>query len=52
LAHVVIILEQYANTFAAALPTALAFDIQDGKINSGQSLLLNTFGVDFVWYQR
>ena len=47
--QVVMILEQYGNTSAATVPTALDAAIKDGRIQRGQHLLLEAFGGGFAW---
>jgi 3-oxoacyl-[acyl-carrier-protein] synthase-3 len=49
LEQVVITLEQYGNTSAATVPTALDAAIRDGRIQRGQILLLEAFGGGFTW---
>jgi 3-oxoacyl-[acyl-carrier-protein] synthase-3 len=49
LEQVVITLEQYGNTSAATVPTALDTAIRDGRIQRGQNLLLEAFGGGFAW---
>ena len=47
--QVVITLEQYGNTSAATVPTALDTAIRDGRIKRGQNLLLEAFGGGYAW---
>ena len=47
--QVVITLQQYGNTSAATVPTALDTAIRDGRIQRGQLLLLEAFGGGFAW---
>ena len=47
--QVVVTLEQYGNTSAATVPTALDTAIRDGRIKRGQTLLLEAFGGGFAW---
>lgn len=47
--QVVITLENYGNTSAATVPTALDAAIRDGRIKRGQNLLLEAFGGGFAW---
>jgi 3-oxoacyl-[acyl-carrier-protein] synthase-3 len=47
--QVVMTLEQYGNTSAATVPTALDTAIRDGRIQRGQNLLLEAFGGGFAW---
>jgi 3-oxoacyl-[acyl-carrier-protein] synthase-3 len=49
LERVVMTLEQYGNTSAATVPTALDTAIRDGRIKRGQNLLLEAFGGGFTW---
>lgn len=47
--QVVLTLENYGNTSAATVPTALDAAIRDGRIKRGQNLLLEAFGGGFAW---
>ena len=47
--QVVMTLENYGNTSAATVPTALDTAIRDGRIQRGQNLLLEAFGGGFAW---
>ena len=47
--QVVLTLEDYGNTSAATVPTALDTAIRDGRIKRGQNLLLEAFGGGFAW---
>ncbi|WP_416308418.1 beta-ketoacyl-ACP synthase III [Neptunicella sp. SCSIO 80796] len=47
--QVVMTLEQFGNTSAATVPTALDTAIRDGRIKRGQNLLLEAFGGGFTW---
>ena len=47
--QVVINLDKYGNTSAATVPTALDAAIRDGRIQRGQTLLLEAFGSGFTW---
>ena len=47
--QVVLTLEQYGNTSAATVPTALDTAIRDRRIQRGQHLLLEAFGGGFAW---
>lgn len=47
--QVVLTLEQYGNTSAATVPTALDTAVRDGRIQRGQNLLLEAFGGGFAW---
>ncbi len=47
--QVVVTLDKYGNTSAATIPTALDIAIRDGRIQRGQTLLLEAFGSGFTW---
>lgn len=47
--QVVINLDRYGNTSAATVPTALDEAVRDGRIQRGQTLLLEAFGGGFAW---
>ena len=47
--RVVLTLEQFGNTSAATVPTALDTAIRDGRIQRGHNLLLEAFGGGFAW---
>lgn len=47
--QVVINLDKYGNTSAATVPTALDEAVRDGRIQRGQTLLLEAFGGGFAW---
>ncbi len=47
--QVVINLDRYGNTSAATVPTALDEAVRDGRIQSGQTILLEAFGSGFAW---
>lgn len=47
--QVVVTLQDYGNTSAATVPTALDAAIRDGRIKRGQNLLLEAFGAGFAW---
>ncbi|MGH3993639.1 MAG: 3-oxoacyl-[acyl-carrier-protein] synthase III C-terminal domain-containing protein, partial [Pseudonocardiaceae bacterium] len=47
--RVVDIIADYANTSAATIPIALAEAEADGRLESGQRLLLAAFGAGFTW---
>ncbi|REL29737.1 beta-ketoacyl-ACP synthase III [Thalassotalea euphylliae] len=47
--QVVVTLDKYGNTSAATIPTALDEAIRDGRIQRGQTLLLEAFGSGFTW---
>ncbi len=42
-------LEKYGNTSAASIPIALDEAFQDGRINSGDLVLLVAFGAGLTW---
>lgn len=47
--QVVLTLENFGNTSAATVPTALDAAIRDGRIQRGHNLLLEAFGGGFTW---
>ena len=47
--QVVINLDRYGNTSAATVPTALDEAVRDGRIQRGQTILLEAFGSGFAW---
>ncbi|WP_017444728.1 beta-ketoacyl-ACP synthase III [Gayadomonas joobiniege] len=47
--HVVVTLDKHGNTSAASVITALDEAIRDGRIQRGQTLLLEAFGGGFTW---
>ncbi|WP_194755591.1 beta-ketoacyl-ACP synthase III [Aliidiomarina indica] len=49
MAQVVMTLEKTGNTSAASVPIALDVAIRDGRIQPGQTLLLEAFGGGFAW---
>ena len=49
LARVVISVDRHANTSAASIPLALAEAVQDGRIYSGQTVLLEAMGAGLTW---
>ena len=46
---VVVNLEEYGNTSAASVPVALDEARRQGRIRSGDLVLLNAFGAGFAW---
>lgn len=46
---VVVNLDKYGNTSAASVPLALDEAVRDGRIQRGQTLLLEAFGAGFTW---
>jgi 3-oxoacyl-[acyl-carrier-protein] synthase-3 len=49
MSKVVLNLERYGNTSAASVPLALDEAVRDGRIQSGQLLLLLAFGSGLTW---
>ncbi|TRW49801.1 ketoacyl-ACP synthase III [Aliidiomarina halalkaliphila] len=49
MSQVVMTLEKTGNTSAASVPIALDMAIRDGRIQPGQTLLLEAFGGGFAW---
>lgn len=49
LEQVVITLDRHGNTSAATVPTALDEAVRDGRIQRGQTMLLEAFGGGFTW---
>ncbi|WBA10815.1 beta-ketoacyl-ACP synthase III [Salinivibrio kushneri] len=47
--QVVLTLDRHGNTSAASVPTALDEAVRDGRIQRGQTLLLEAFGGGFAW---
>ncbi|SHH22318.1 beta-ketoacyl-ACP synthase III [Ferrimonas marina] len=47
--QVVLTLEHHGNTSAASVPIALDMAVRDGRIQRGQTLLLEAFGAGFAW---
>ncbi len=47
--QVVLTLEHHGNTSAASVPIALDIAVRDGRIQRGQTLLLEAFGAGFAW---
>ncbi|NVP02521.1 3-oxoacyl-ACP synthase, partial [Photobacterium damselae subsp. damselae] len=47
--QVVVTLDRHGNTSAATVPTALDEAVRDGRIQRGQTLLLEAFGGGFTW---
>ncbi|MFB6421905.1 MAG: beta-ketoacyl-ACP synthase III [Candidatus Malihini olakiniferum] len=46
---VVVTLDRHGNTSAASVPSALDEAVRDGRIKSGQLILLEAFGGGFTW---
>lgn len=49
MSKVVINLDRYGNTSAATIPTALDEAIRDGRINKGQTVLMDAFGAGLTY---
>lgn len=49
MSQVVVTLDRYANNSAATVPVALDEAVRDGRIQSGQLLLLEAFGGGWTW---
>jgi 3-oxoacyl-[acyl-carrier-protein] synthase-3 len=47
--HVVVTVDQHANTSGASIPLALNTAVRDGRIQRGQLLLFEAFGAGFTW---
>ena len=47
--HVVVTVDEHANTSAASIPLALDCAVRDGRIQRGELLLLEAFGAGFTW---
>ena len=47
--QVVVTLDRHGNTSAATVPTALDEAVRDGRIQRGQTMLLEAFGGGFTW---
>jgi 3-oxoacyl-[acyl-carrier-protein] synthase-3 len=47
--HVVVTVDQHGNTSAASVPLALDTAVRDGRIQRGETLLLEAFGGGFTW---
>jgi 3-oxoacyl-[acyl-carrier-protein] synthase-3 len=47
--RVVVTVEKHANTSAASIPLALDEAVRDGRIRSGQHVLLEAVGGGFTW---
>jgi 3-oxoacyl-[acyl-carrier-protein] synthase-3 len=46
---VIISLADHGNTSAASIPLALDQSIREGKIKTGDTVLLQSFGAGFTW---
>jgi 3-oxoacyl-[acyl-carrier-protein] synthase-3 len=47
--HVVVTVHEHGNTSAASVPLALDIAVRDGRIQRGQTVLLEAFGGGFTW---
>jgi 3-oxoacyl-[acyl-carrier-protein] synthase-3 len=47
--HVVVTVDEHANTSSASIPLALDVAVRDGRIQRGQLLLFEAFGAGFTW---
>jgi 3-oxoacyl-[acyl-carrier-protein] synthase-3 len=47
--RVVVTVDQHGNTSAASIPLALDVAVRDGRIQSGETLLMEGFGGGFTW---
>ncbi len=47
--HVVVTVDQHGNTSAASVPLALDTAVRDGRIQRGETVLLEAFGGGFTW---
>ena len=47
--RVVVTVDQHANTSAASVPLALDVAVRDGRIKSGQRIMLQGVGGGFTW---
>ena len=47
--HVVVTVDEHGNTSAASVPLALDTAVRDGRIQRGETLLLEAFGGGFTW---
>jgi 3-oxoacyl-[acyl-carrier-protein] synthase-3 len=47
--HVVVTVNQHGNTSAASVPLALDVAVRDGRIQRGETVLLEAFGGGFTW---
>lgn len=47
--HVVVTVDQHGNTSAASIPLALDVAVRDGRIQRGETLLMEAFGGGFTW---
>jgi 3-oxoacyl-[acyl-carrier-protein] synthase-3 len=47
--HVVVTVDEHGNTSAASVPLALDAAVRDGRIQRGETLLMEAFGGGFTW---
>jgi 3-oxoacyl-[acyl-carrier-protein] synthase-3 len=47
--HVVVTVDKHGNTSAASVPLALDVAVRDGRIQRGETILLEAFGGGFTW---
>jgi 3-oxoacyl-[acyl-carrier-protein] synthase III len=47
--RVVVTVDEHGNTSAASVPLALDVAVRDGRIQRGETLLLEAFGGGFTW---
>jgi 3-oxoacyl-[acyl-carrier-protein] synthase-3 len=47
--HVVLTVDQHANTSAASVPLALDLAVRDGRIKRGDLVVLEAMGGGFTW---
>jgi len=47
--HVVVTVDEHANTSSASIPLAFDTAVRDGRIQRGQLLLFEAFGAGFTW---
>jgi len=47
--HVVVTVDETGNTSAASIPLALDIAVRDGRIERGQTIMLEAFGGGFTW---
>nr|MBP7308383.1 3-oxoacyl-ACP synthase [Polaromonas sp.] len=46
---VIVTVDQHGNTSAASIPLALDTAVRNGKINKGQTILMEGVGGGFTW---
>ncbi|HHJ14402.1 MAG TPA: ketoacyl-ACP synthase III [Gammaproteobacteria bacterium] len=47
--HVVVTVDEHGNTSSASVPLALDTAVRDGRIQAGETLLMEAFGGGFTW---